>query len=43
VGDIAERILTLGEVPLHTFEDYQQKTKVLIGENVMNDEKQFNL
>jgi len=43
VDDIAERILTLGEVPLHTFEDYQQKTKVLIGKNITNDEKAVQL
>ncbi len=28
VDEIAERILTLGEVPLHTFEDYLQKSEI---------------
>lgn len=38
VDDIAERILTLGEVPLHTFEDYAQKSKVAVGKNITKDE-----
>jgi len=38
VDDIAERILTLGEIPLHTFEDYKQKSKVTVGKNVTKDE-----
>lgn len=38
VDDIAERILTLGEVPLHTFEDYKQKSKVAVGKNITKDE-----
>ncbi len=37
VDEIAERILTLGEVPLHTFEDYQKTSKVAVGKNVSND------
>jgi len=37
VDEIAERVLTLGEVPLHTFEDYQKVTTVAVGKNVSND------
>ncbi len=37
VDEIAERVLTLGEVPLHTFEDYQEKSKVAVGKNVSKD------
>jgi len=43
IDDIAERILTLGGTPLHTFEAYQQKSKVIVGENVTNDEKAVEL
>ncbi len=35
---IAERILTLGGTPLHTFEDYLQHNQIKIGKNVSNDE-----
>ncbi len=34
---IAERILTLGGVPLHTFEDYSSLAKVPVGKNVSSD------
>lgn len=34
---IAERILTLGETPLHTFEDYLKSNKLDIGRNVSDD------
>ncbi|WP_298367149.1 Dps family protein [uncultured Lutibacter sp.] len=34
---IAERILTLGGVPLHTFEKYTELAKVPVGENINND------
>jgi starvation-inducible DNA-binding protein len=34
---IAERILTLGGVPLHTFGDYSALAKVPVGKNVSND------
>lgn len=43
VDDIAERILTLGAVPLHTFEDYQKYNKVTVGENITNDKKSVEL
>lgn len=34
---IAERVLTLGETPLHTFDDYIKKAKVPVGKNVSKD------
>lgn len=39
VDEIAERILTLGETPLHTFDDYTKLAKVPIGKNISQDEK----
>ncbi|MGB6267607.1 MAG: Dps family protein [Olleya sp.] len=35
---IAERVLTLGETPLHTFSDYIKQAKVPVGHNVSKDE-----
>ncbi|QBA64499.1 Dps family protein [Muriicola soli] len=43
VDMVAERILTLGEVPLHTFEDYIETSKVPLGKNVTVDEKAIRL
>lgn len=43
VDEIAERILTLGETPLHTFEDYINSTKIPVGKNISNDEKAVRL
>lgn len=43
VDEIAERILTLGGVPLHTFEDYQSNSKVPVGKNVSRDEDAIRL
>lgn len=43
VDMIAERILTLGETPLHTFEDYIKAGKVSVGENISEDEKAVQL
>ncbi len=40
---VAERILTLGGVPLHTFEDYIKKAKVPVGKNVWKDEESIRL
>ncbi|MGV8945674.1 MAG: Dps family protein [Lutibacter sp.] len=34
---IAERILTLGETPLHTFKDYMGLSKVAVGKNITTD------
>ncbi|QCE42132.1 Dps family protein [Psychroserpens sp. NJDZ02] len=35
---IAERVLTLGETPLHTFDDYIKSSKVPVGHNVSKDD-----
>src|SRR5690606_17250644 len=43
VDEIAERILTLGETPLHTFEDYSKLAKVPVGKNISQDEKAVRL
>ncbi len=40
---IAERILTLDGVPLHTFEDYVKNNQLEIGKNIHNDEKAIEL
>ncbi|MEJ1223696.1 Dps family protein [Sediminicola sp. 1XM1-17] len=43
VDMVAERILTLGGVPLHTFEDYISNSKVPVGKNVSEDESAIRL
>ncbi|MCM4153497.1 DNA starvation/stationary phase protection protein [Arenibacter sp. N53] len=43
VDEIAERILTLGGVPLHTFEDYISSSKVPVGKNISKDEDAIRL
>ncbi len=43
VDEIAERILTLGESPLHTFEDYSAKAQVKVGKNISEDDKAVRL
>lgn len=40
---IAERVLTIGGTPLHTFEDYMQHNKLTVGKNISNDEKAVHL
>lgn len=40
---IAERVLTLGGTPLHTFEDYINNNKLVVGKNISNDEKAVQL
>ena len=40
---IAERVLTLGGTPLHTFEDYIAHNKLEVGKNISNDEKAIQL
>ncbi len=40
---IAERVLTLGGTPLHTFEDYIKNNKLNVGKNISNDEKAIHL
>lgn len=43
VDEIAERILTLGGVPYHTFEDYTKHSKVPVGKNISKDEDAIRL
>jgi len=43
VDEIAERILTLGATPLHTFEDYTKAAKVPVGRDISKDEKAVQL
>lgn len=38
IDDIAERILTLGETPLHTFQDYLELSDVKVAKNIFEDE-----
>lgn len=43
VDEIAERILTLGKTPLHTFEDYSASASVPVGKNISEDVKAVRL
>ena len=43
VDEIAERILTLGGVPMHTFEDYMENAQVPVGKNITKDEDAIRL
>ncbi|WP_422079567.1 Dps family protein [Ulvibacterium sp.] len=43
VDMIAERVLTLGGIPQHTFEDYIANSKVPVGKNVTKDEDAIRL
>lgn len=43
VDEIAERILTLGGVPMHTFEDYITNSKVPVGKDITKDEDAIRL
>jgi starvation-inducible DNA-binding protein len=40
---IAERVLTLGGTPLHTFEDYINNSKLPIGKDIHKDEEAISL
>ncbi len=40
---IAERVLTLGATPLHTFEDYVANNKLRVGKNISKDTEAVNL
>jgi len=40
---IAERVLTIGGTPLHTFEDYLENNALAIGRDISNDEKAVRL
>ena len=37
IDEVAERVLTLGAVPLHTFEDYIENNRLTVGRNVSKD------
>ena len=43
VDEIAERILTLGGTPMHTFDDYMENVRIPIGKNIYQDEKAVQL
>ncbi len=43
VDAIAERVLTLGETPFHTFKDYIDHAEVPVGENISQDDKAVRL
>lgn len=43
IDEIAERVLTLGGTPLHTFEDYMRESKLVVGKNISEDEKAVEL
>lgn len=43
VDDIAERVLTLGSIPYHTFDDYARHSKVPVGKDVSKDEDAIRL
>ena len=40
---IAERVLTLGGTPLHTFSDYIANNKLQVGKGISNDEEAIKL
>jgi len=40
---IAERVLTLGASPLHTFEDYIENSKLKVGKNISKDTEAVQL
>ncbi|WP_439554102.1 Dps family protein [Flavobacterium macrobrachii] len=40
---IAERVLTLGGIPFHTFDDYIKNSKIKVGKNIHNDEEAITL
>lgn len=43
VDMVAERILTLGGVPIHTFEDYISVSSVPVGKNITKDDEAIRL
>ncbi|WP_298424519.1 Dps family protein [uncultured Kordia sp.] len=43
VDEIAERVLTLGGEPFHTFQDYVDNAQVPVGKHVSKDEKAVEL
>jgi starvation-inducible DNA-binding protein len=43
IDAIAERVLTIGGKPLHTFEDYIGNNRLKVGKNISNDEEAVHL
>ena len=43
VDEIAERVLTLGATPLHTFSDYLEQAMVPVGKDISKDDKAVRL
>ncbi|OHX66975.1 Dps family protein [Flammeovirga pacifica] len=43
VDEIAERVLTLGEQPLHTFSDYIEASEIKQGKNIVDDQSSVEL
>ena len=43
VDEIAERVLTLGGLPFHTFQDYSDTSKVPVRKNITKDESAIRL
>lgn len=43
IDEIAERILTLGFTPLHTFEDYLQNSEIKVGKNISQADESVTL
>lgn len=43
VDEVAERILTLGGTPLHTFEDYIQESEIKAGKNISGSKETVQL
>ena len=39
IDEIAERVLTLGGTPLHTFDDYLKNNSLIVAKNVTNDDE----
>ncbi|MEG1377828.1 MAG: DNA starvation/stationary phase protection protein, partial [Myroides sp.] len=39
IDEIAERVLTLGGTPLHTFDDYLKNNSLNVAKNVTNDDE----
>src|SRR6188768_1894947 len=39
IDEIAERVLTLGGTPLHTFDDYLKNNSLKVAKDITNDEE----
>jgi len=43
IDEVAERVLTLGGTPLHTFEDYIANNRLTVGKNISKDTEAVHL